>query len=317
MKTRWLLIGLVALGVAGVQLRAQGPADGGSEAAGAKKSEKSKSPDEQAIADQAVAFVKAFNSGDAHAVAEMYADNARLIDCAGEVAEGREAIEREYKALFEENPGLKIEVLVDDLRVVSADAAIEEGATRVTPKDGAQPVVNRYSVVSIKKDGKWKFASVRETPGDLTVEEHLKPIAWMVGEWVDESSDSSIRSTCRWAPHKQALIREFSIITSGEVVMSGTQRIGWDPRAEQIKSWEFDSEGGHGEGLWAQYGDRWIIKATAVLRDGRTATATHVITPVDSNTCRWRTSDRTVGSHVIPEVDDFVMVRPAPGPKAK
>ena len=85
------------------------------------------------------------------------------------------------------------------------------------------------------------------------------------------------------------------------------------PGAHQIKSWEFDSEGGNGEGLWARLGNQWVVKATAVLQDGRTATATHIITPQDASTCRWRTTERTVGSEVIPVVDDFVMVRPAPG----
>ena len=65
--------------------------------------------------------------------------------------------------------------------------------------------------------------------------------------------------------------------------MTGTQRRR-DSRAEQIKSWEFDSEGGNGEGLgW--FGNRWVVKATGVLQDGRTATATHVITHHDASTC--------------------------------
>ena len=70
--------------------------------------------------------------------------------------------------------------------------------------------------------------------------------------------------------------------------MTGTQRIGWDPRSEQIKSWEFDSEGGHGESLWARLGNQWVVKATSVLQDGRTATATHLIAPEDPSTCHWR-----------------------------
>ena len=85
----------------------------------------------------------------------------------------------------------------------------------------------------------------------------------------------------------------------------------------QIKSWEFDSEGGHGESLWARLGNQWVVKASGVLQDGRTATATHTITPEDPYTCRWRTTDRTVGADVVPVVDEFVMVRPAPKPRTK
>ena len=36
--------------------------------------------------------------------------------------------------------------------------------------------------------------------------------------------------------------------TGGMPVLSGTQRIGWDPLNRQFKTWIFDSEGGHAEG---------------------------------------------------------------------
>ena len=86
-----------------------------------------------------------------------------------------------------------------------------------------------------------------------------------------------------------ALNREFAVRVNGRVAMTVNQRIGWDPAGGQIKSWEFDSEGGPGEGLWARLGDQWIVKATGVLQNGRTATATHIITRGDPSTCRWRT----------------------------
>jgi hypothetical protein len=139
----------------------------------------------------------------------------------------------------------------------------------------------------------------------------------MLGEWVDESPDSVILSTCKWSDDKTALNREFAVRVNGRVAMTVNQRIGWDPAGGQIKSWEFDSEGGHGEGLWARLGDQWIVKATGVLQNGRTATATHIITRGDPSTCRWRTVDRTVGGDVIPIADEFVMVRRAPLPKSK
>lgn len=317
MKTRWLLNGVVAFGLAGALGTAQDqPKDGTGTAARTRPAD-GKSPDEEAIAAQAAAFVQAFNAGDARALGRLFTADARVIDVTGEVAEGRDAIEREYASLFEENPGLTIEVHSDDIHLVSPDAAIEVGTSRVIPKEGAPPVANRYSAVSVKQDGQWLVASVRESPGEISAHDQLRALEWMVGDWVDESADSSVRSTCRWTADKQALMREFTILSGGEVVMTGTQRIGWDPCTEQVKSWEFDSEGGHGQGLWARSGQQWVVKATAVLQDGRTSTATHVITPEDPSTCRWRTTDRTVGGQVIPAVVEFVMVHPAPPPKTK
>ena len=114
-----------------------------------------------------------------------------------------------------------------------------------------------------------------------------------------------------------ALNREFTIRQNGRVAMTVNQRIGWDPAGGQIKSWEFDSEGGHGEGLWARLGDQWIVKATGVLQDGRTATATHVITERTRPPADGGRSNRTVGGDVIPVADEFVMVRRPPPPKSR
>ena len=139
----------------------------------------------------------------------------------------------------------------------------------------------------------------------------------MLGDWVDEGDDGVILSTCRWSSDKTCLNREFKVRAGDREVMTGTQRIGWDPRAGQIKSWEFDSQGGHGEGLWARLGNLWVVKATGVLQDGRTSTATHVITHEDRDACRWRTVDRTVGGEVIPAAVEFVMVRRPPPARAQ
>lgn len=318
MNARWLVMGFAACVLVGVggtaddQQAAQHRED-----RGATVEKRNQSPDEAAVSAQAEAFVRAFDAGDAGAIAQLFTPDARAIDARGEVANGREAIEREYASLFRENSGLRLEIKVDDVHLVSSDAAIDEGTTRVTSKNGLPPVVNRYSAISVKKDGKWLLANVRELPAASSPQDQLKALEWLVGEWVDESEDSAIQSNCRWANDKQSLIRDFTIRSRGKVVMTGTQRIGWDPRAEQIKSWEFDSEGGHGEGLWARIGDQWIVKATAVLQDGRSATATHMITPENPSTCHWRTTDRTIGSQVIPAVQEFVMVRPASGPRVK
>ncbi len=314
-RRRWLLLGLITIvvPVAADEIGASKDAPKPGAA-----SEQPRSPEEKAIHDLAGSFTKAFNAGDARALAALYTPDTRVVDVTGEVVEGREAIEREYTGLFHDNPGLSIEIHIEDLRLVGPESAIEEGMTRVTPKEGGAPVVNRYSAVDVKRDGQWLLASVRETRGEApSARERVRELEWMLGEWVDESHDSVILSTGKWSDDKQALIREFTVRTRGQVAMKVTQRIGWDPRAEQIKSWEFDSEGGHGECLWARLGNQWMLKATGVIQDGRTATATHIITLEDPNTCRWRTVDRTVGGDVIPIADEFVMVRRAPQPKSK
>ena len=71
--------------------------------------------------------------------------------------------------------------------------------------------------------------------------------------------------------HRLAIVelqRQFTVKHQGKDVMTVNQRIGWDPAAKQIRSWEFDSEGGFGEGKWGGDGDRWVIKHTAIRPEG-------------------------------------------------
>src|SRR6185312_13752121 len=102
---------------------------------------------------------------------------------------------------------------------------------------------------------------------------------------------------------------------AGKPVMSGTQRIGWDPLARQIRSWIFESDGGHGEGLWARDGNQWIVKLSGALPTGRKATSTQVITFVSKDIARWKSVDRTVGGSLLPDIEEIVLVRKPPMPK--
>ena len=136
----------------------------------------------------------------------------------------------------------------------------------------------------------------------------------MVGEWLDENSDSVVHATCRWSDDKNFLLRDFVIHVQGKPVMNVTQRIGWDPVTKQIKSWVFDSEGGYGDALWSRNGNQWIIKSQVSLPDGRIATATNVLTRSGLNTARWASTERTVGGQLIPDQarPSWSASRPAP-----
>ena len=67
--------------------------------------------DEKAIKQVAEAFIRAFNAGDAKAVAALYTDDAELIDEYGERIEGRPTIQDFYTALFNERKGATIDDL--------------------------------------------------------------------------------------------------------------------------------------------------------------------------------------------------------------
>ena len=149
---------------------------------------------------------------------------------------------------------------------------------------------------------------------DLTPHERLKELEWMVGDWINESQDAVVLTTCKWADGGNFLVREFTMKTQGQPVLSGTQRIGWDPTRHQFKTWIFDTEGGFGEGYWTRNGDQWVIKAEGVRQDGQHASATNIITrlgkdrrtgsrstgPSAAPRCPGSTSSRSCGSHPRP-----------------
>ena len=178
--------------------------------------------------------------------------------------------------------------------------------------------MRNYDVVYVKQRGRWLYASVREEhPKGITPHERLKELEWMIGEWVDESSDSTVHATCRWSEDKNYLLRDFTIHIHGKQVMTVSQRIGWDPLNKQIKSWVFDSEGGFGGAVWAKNGEQWMIKSSGVTPDGKTATATNVLTRISPNQARWTSHERTVGGESVPESAEYVMVKRPPQPLSK
>ncbi len=93
--------------------------------------------DEKAIKQVAETFTRAFNAGDAKAVAALYTHNAELIDEFGDRIEGRTAIQDFYSALFNERKGATIEVSMTSLRFLGSDTAKEQGQTRVRPSAGS------------------------------------------------------------------------------------------------------------------------------------------------------------------------------------
>ena len=186
----------------------------------------------------------------------------------------------------------------------------------VTPAGGGAAEPTRYTVVFVKREGRWLQASVRdEHDTDVPHSERLRALDWLVGEWVSESADAVVQTTCQWSDNKCYLLRSFTVQMEGKPAMTGQQRIGWNPLTRQFRSWVFDSDGGFGEGDWSHDGDRWLVKAHGVRSDGRPASVTHVITRVNKDMIRWRAVDRAVAGKAAPDVDEFVLVRKPPKPR--
>jgi uncharacterized protein (TIGR02246 family) len=274
------------------------------------------SQDERAIRATSAAFVKAFNAGDARAIAELLTEDVESTDEDGSVVQGKWAVADLFAQAFTASPGGKMEIRIDSIRFLTPEVAKEEGRSTITPAGGGPPDVDRYSVLYVKKNGKWLQSSIREHPEhDLSPHERLKELEWMLGEWVDESDSAVIFTTCRWSEDRNFLLRHYAIRVEGKPALDGTQRIGWDPVTGQFKSWLFDSQGGYSEGLWSREGNRWIVKLSGPLRDGKITTETNIITKVRDGMARWQSVDRTVAGRLLPDTREFVLVRRPPQPE--
>ena len=271
--------------------------------------------DRAAIAAVTKQFLDAFNERDAKTLASTFLEDGQIITEDGEVIEGRAAIEAEFADAFENPDRAKMEIEPALLKFLTADVAVEEGLSWIILAPGEPAEVGRYTVNYVKKDGKWLHAYVR----DHTIEqppahnEHLKPLEWMIGDWVSEGSDAIVKTKCDWVDDGRYLMRTYRVERDGKETMKGTERVGWDPLTKRIRSWIFDSAGGFGETTWIQTGERsWTLQATGVSNEGVAATLTRVVTQLDPHRILWSQKDMIVGGKPTVSLGDYTMVQAPP-----
>lgn len=321
MKRRCLLLALycLALGFAAAKAADKAGAKPASANAAAKDAARDHGADEKTLRKLADDFVKAFNAGDAQALAAQFAPQAEMVDLDGNVMQGREAIQEFYAEHFQE-PLFKIAIQIESLRFVGDDIAVEDGHLTLSSEDRELTERSRYTVIHARQGGKWLIVSSRDVvnPNDqVPPHEHLKQLAWLVGDWVEEGGDSVVSTSCRWDETKNFLLTEYTVKVAGRTTMSGTQRIGWDPLTRQIKTWTFDGDGGYGEGYWHHDGERWLVKLTGVAADGRTGSTTQIHTRRNDHTRTWSAVDRVLGGERLPDIKEMTVVRAAPHPKQR
>jgi len=267
--------------------------------------------DKQAIAKNAEAFVEAFHKGDAKALAAFFTADADYTDQTGNLMKGRKAIENAFHSFFAENKGLKMSVTSASLRFLTPDVAVEDGTTEVFAPDGSPPSSARYTIVHVKTDSQWRLGSVREAvSAPASNYRQLRGLEWAVGDWVSEPGKGVVdRVTLEWTVNKNFLIGHFSKFHGNTAVGSIEQRIAWDPLAKRIRSWAFDETGGFGEGSWTQDGKSWQVKSTIVLPDGKKATGTLTLRPVDADTIVLQGTDRTVDGNPVPDSKEIKLKR--------
>jgi uncharacterized protein (TIGR02246 family) len=264
-------------------------------------------PDEQVIRESADDYCAAFNDGDVDELLDFWANDADYVDEDGETHRGKDAISALFRKAAEDLKGCKLNLKIDTLRLVKPDVAIEDGIAELTDSVGESDRT-QYTAVWVKTDGKWLISSARDRPADEdsvspTNADYLKPLDWLVGEWVSEDDGPTVQLASKWALDKNFLVQDYTVAGKDGDDMRVTQWIGFDPSTGQVRSWTFDSRGGYGEGLWTRDDNTWQSETTGVLPDGRVGTALNTVRFVDDTHLEWRSTGRTVEGQPMPDAE--------------
>jgi uncharacterized protein (TIGR02246 family) len=256
-------------------------------------------------------LVTAFNAGKVDELVNLFLPKCELIDEEGTVYQGPAEIKALLNAFFQQFAGAKLAINVESIRLVGP-VAIDEGTRTMTTADGAVQSHFRYISVWAKTDKGWQLASLRDFVDDPapTPQDNLQPLAWLVGDWINEGADGKVAISYRWSDDKNFLLGEFLINSSEGAPRKTTQRIGWDPSIGRIRSWLFDSDGGFAEGFWTVTEEGIVIKSSSVNSDGSTATATLDITSQDKDHFTIEGTDRIVGDILEEDFELTVTRRP-------
>lgn len=266
--------------------------------------------DVAAIRGASESFVAAFNKGDAKGVAALWTEDGDYTDDSGTKFSGREAIEKEYAKFFAANPGHKIRLVIDSLKLLGDGAAIEDGRAMLDPAPAGAPATSKYTAVHVKVNGQWLMATVR----DMRVESpstyrNVADLEWLIGTWTAEENGAKTESVCHWVAGKSFVERSYTVTRADGTTSSGVQLIGWNPQGGYVQSWNFTSDGGHAIGVWTPRTGGWSAEIRGVTGDGTLTTATNLLTKLDENAYVWQSVNRTAGGQPLADTDEVVLKR--------
>jgi uncharacterized protein (TIGR02246 family) len=256
-------------------------------------------------------YVAAFNAGDAAKLAGHFTENAEVVTPAGTTWKGRAEIEENFAGYFKTTEGTSLELAETAVQLLSPAVGLESGIARVSVGD-EPPTTTEYEAIHVKTGEGWKIDSVRETevaPPPPSHYENLRPLEWMIGRWVDADGGAVVETNVRWTTNQNFIVRSFKVFVEDRVDFEGSQIIGWDPHAQTIRSWTFDSDGGIGVGRWSGGGNRWTVQTLFVRADGSRGSSTNIYELVDDDTVRFRSVTRQVDGELLPNLGPIEIVR--------
>ncbi len=300
--TMLLLLGAAFL--APVDHVAGQPADGDA----AKSS--GKSADVAAIRSESEAFVAAFNSADAKAVAALWTEKGEYIDHTGRPFIGRDEIEKGYAELFAKYPNIEMQLNIDSVRLLSNESAIERGRVVAVSGDRQASGFTQYTAVHVNVNGKWKMASVRDSLVEPTpAATSAADLEWLVGTWKAEEHGVKTVSVCRWVADGRFLERAYQATNVDGTSSSGVELVGWNPSAGHVQSWSFSPDGGTAVGIWFPQQDGWQAQMRGIDGDGAPLSSVNLLRSLDDDAYVWQSIERNAGGMLLSDTHEVIWKR--------
>lgn len=276
-------------------------------------------PVDPELAARAARFTELFNAADLENLIALFAEDAEFIDENGLLHNGKPEIRSLFEEFFKNFPKAAVDLNVESLRPLGKNLALEEGNRLITvPGEQTARATFRYMTIYSLVEGQWLISSVRETADDPppASSDYLQPLAWLVGNWVSEDAEATVAVNYRWSEDRNYLLAEFEVRRAGEISRKTSQRIGWDPLNQRIRSWTFDADGGFSDAQWTPLENGWVIKTSAILPDGRSGSATLKLIPASKDRYTMTGADRVVGDSLDDDFEITIVRKPAnPTPK--
>jgi hypothetical protein len=238
----------------------------------------------------------------------MWTEDAECREANGETFFGRAAIEKAYADFFKRNPGVKVDVLIKSIRFPGKDIAIEEGLVRQTRSAKDLPGSTSYVVIHVREGGKWLMSLSSEAG---VGQDRLEDLEWLLGEWTTKVKDDTVTFTITKAPKKPQILVKFTRTPAGKDPIEGNIHIAFDPETGRLRSWGFEDDGAHSQGLWFCDGKSWIVDARGVTADGTPTAERIILQRVAPDAITWRVVDRVLGETHVKDTPPIRLTRTA------
>jgi hypothetical protein len=161
----------------------------------------------------------------------------------------------------------------------------------------------------LKRQGTGSDVAARTQPQSAA--EHLKPMEWMIGDWIGEYTAPAdldevkqgdrvtVAGSVRWMLDRRFIVSDFYWEVQGKKVLESREIFGWDYAAKRVGHWFFGNSG-TGEGVWTLTADRGQLQWSVNTPDGK-LTGTGVVEKQGIDSYLWQLKNLASGEKKLPD----------------